>query len=146
MNPRDFLGVANSLLAGSTEAAWRSAVSRSYYAVFHATRVLFRDLGFQTPRADQAHAYLWLRLSNCGDAHLQIAGQRLKDLRGERNRADYDIDVVMLRANAATHVREADQLILLLDAGRVEPVRTQIRSAMRTYERTVLGVVTWQGP
>ena len=108
MNPRDFLVVANILLAGPTEASWRSAVSRAYYAAFHAARLLLRDLGFKTPRADQAHAYLWLRLSNCGDSQLQVAGQRLKDLRGERNRADYDIDVAMIRTNAATHVHEAD--------------------------------------
>jgi hypothetical protein len=32
MNPRDFLDVADELLAGSTEASWRSAVSRAYDA------------------------------------------------------------------------------------------------------------------
>ena len=87
MNPRDFLVVANALIVGATEAAWRSAVSRAYYAAFHTARRLLRDLGFRTPRADQAHAYLWLRLSNCGDAQMVTAGQKLQDLRGERNRS-----------------------------------------------------------
>jgi hypothetical protein len=32
------------------------------------------------------------------------------------------------------------------DTGRVEPVRSQIRDAMRVYERTALGVTTWQPP
>ena len=146
MNPRDFLDVANALIVGATEAAWRSAVSRAYYAAFHAARRLLRDLGFRTPRADQAHAYLWLRLSNCGDAQMVTAGQKLQDLRGERNRADYDIDLALLRANAAKYVHQADRLISLLDAGRAEPTRTRITNAMRTYERTVLGVVTWQVP
>ena len=117
-----------------------------YYAAFHAARLLLRDLGFRTPRADQAHAYLWLRLSNCGDPQLQVAGQRLKGLRGERNRADYDIEQALLHADAVAHVQDADQLISLLDTGRVEPVRTQITNAIRTYERTVLGAVTWQVP
>jgi uncharacterized protein (UPF0332 family) len=146
MNPRDFLTLANVLCGETTEAAWRSAVSRAYYAAFHAARQLLRDLGFRTPRADQAHAYLWLRLSNCGDAHLQIAGRRLRDLRSERNHADYDIDAPQHQTNAASHVRIAEQLIQVLDSGRVEPTRTRITDAMRNYERTVLRAVTWQIP
>jgi hypothetical protein len=142
MNPRDFLTLAKGLCSETTEAAWRSAVSRA----FHVARQLLRDLGFRIPRADQAHAYLWPRLSNCGDGHLQLAGRRLRDLRGERNAADYDIDVAAAQASAAGHVRIAEQLMLALDAGRVEPTRTQIRDAMRNYERAVLRVVTWQGP
>ena len=51
MNPRDFLTLANSLAAGTTEAAWRSAVSRAYYAAFHSTRMLHRDLGFRVGSA-----------------------------------------------------------------------------------------------
>lgn len=146
MNSRDFLTLANALCAGATEAAWRSAVSRAYYAAFHAGRQLLRDLGFRPPRADQAHAYLWLRLSNCGDPQLELAGRRLHDLRGERNGADYDLDIAVGRSSAAGHTRLAGQLIQVLDAGRVEPTRTRITDAMRVYERTVLGAVTWQVP
>lgn len=146
MSGRDFLTLAKALLAESTEAHWRSAISRAYYAAFHVARQLLGDLGFRTPRADQAHAYLWLRLSNCGDPQIQIAGQRLRDLRSERNRADYDIDVPLLQTTAAVQVRIGEQLIQLLDTGGVEPTRTQITDAMRIYERTVLGVVTWQVP
>ncbi len=146
MTGSEFLTLANALLAEPTEAAWRSAVSRAYYAAFHTARLLLRDLGFRTPRADQAHAYLWLRLSNCGDPQIQVAGQRLRDLRSERNRADYDIDIPLSQVAAAVQVRIAEQLIQLLDAGRVEPTRTQITDAMRIYERTVLGVLTWQVP
>jgi len=146
MNERYFLTLANNLLTEPTEAGWRSAVSRAYYAAFHVARLLLRDLGFRTPRADQAHAYLWLRLSNCGDPAIQVAGHRLRDLRSERNRADYDLDVPLLQAAAVVQVRIAEQLIQFLDDARVEPTRTQITDAMRIYERTVLRVVTWQGP
>jgi uncharacterized protein (UPF0332 family) len=146
MNGRLFLDLANDLLAIPTEQAWRTAVSRAYYAAFHVARQLLRDLGFRAPRADQAHAYLWLRLSNCGDPQIQLAGQRLHDLRSERNRADYDIDVALPRTGAATQVRIAGQIIQFLDAGQAEPVRTQITDAMRIYERDVLSNVTWQQP
>lgn len=64
---KEFLTLAETWVEGATEAEWRSAVSRAYYAAFHEARVLLRGLGFRVPRGDQAHAYLWLRLSNCGD-------------------------------------------------------------------------------
>ena len=35
MNGADFLHLALRLSGGSTEAEWRSAVSRTYYGVFH---------------------------------------------------------------------------------------------------------------
>jgi hypothetical protein len=35
MNWRDFLPLAARLAGGTTEADWRSAVSRAYYAAFH---------------------------------------------------------------------------------------------------------------
>lgn len=51
---RDFLLVANDLLAGDTEAKWRSAVSRAYYAAFHAARKFLTACGFTVPRAHVA--------------------------------------------------------------------------------------------
>ncbi len=146
MNPRDFLTLANALAAGTTEAAWRTAISRAYYAAFHTARQLLRDLGFRVPRGDQAHAYLWMRLSNCGDPQLVVAGQKLQDLRGKRNEADYDIDLPLPQANASPRLIAAGHVIQTLASGRVEPTRTQIINAMRAYERTVLRVVTWQVP
>ena len=148
MNGRDFLSLANTLLAEKTESAWRSAVSRAYYAAFHVARLLLRDLGFRTPPcADQAHAYLWFALClKSGDPQSQVAGQRPRDLRSERNRADYDIDNLLLQGTAAVQVQIAEQLIQFLDAGGVEPTRTEITDAMRTYERAILKVVTWKVP
>ncbi len=66
MDGRDFLPLANALAAGPTEAEWRTAISRAYYAAFHVARQLVMDLGFVVPYADRAHAYLWYRLSNSG--------------------------------------------------------------------------------
>jgi uncharacterized protein (UPF0332 family) len=38
MKARDFLDVAEELAGGIHEGHWRSAVSRAYYAAFHAGR------------------------------------------------------------------------------------------------------------
>lgn len=50
MKPQDFLNLSNQMAAGATEAEWRTAISRAYYATFHAARDLLRELGFTVPR------------------------------------------------------------------------------------------------
>lgn len=141
---REFLTLAEAWIKAGTEAEWRCAVSRAYYASFHEARQLLRDLGFLVPRADQAHAYLWRRLSNCGDPQVQIAGSDLNRLRSERNRADYEIDQALPHAHARLHVQSARRIIQALNAAAVEPARTQITDAIRIYERDVLKHVTWK--
>jgi uncharacterized protein (UPF0332 family) len=143
MDFRDYLPLARTLAAGATEAEWRSASSRAYYAAFHVARVLLLGLGFRVPQAERAHAHLWMRLSNAGHADVVAAGRRLGDLRRERNRADYDDHRPVTQAVAAQNVRFAEEIIQALDAAAVEPVRTQITDAMRVYERDVLHDVTW---
>jgi uncharacterized protein (UPF0332 family) len=105
MDFRDYLNLARTLVAGPTEAEWRSATSRAYYAAFHVARVLLLGLGFRVPQADRAHGYLWMRLSNAGQADVMTAGRRLGDLRRERNRADYDDHRAVTQATAAQDVR-----------------------------------------
>ena len=143
MDFRDFLSLADSLANGTTEAEWRSACSRGYYAVFHVARQLLLGLGFHVPQADRAHGYLWLRLSNADAAEVQRAGTLLNDLRRERNRADYDDHRTITQAAAVQSVRFAEEVIQALDAAAVEPARTQITDAMKVYERDVLHDVTW---
>ncbi len=144
MSGRDFLAVAKDLLNFPTEAAWRSSVSRSYYAAFHVARQLMEDLGFRVLRGETAHAYLWLRLSNVGHAQVQDAGRRLNTLRGQRNRSDYDVNASVSHPTAAGQVLLAESLIKTLDSVAIEPIRTQITDAMSVYERDVLHQVSRQ--
>jgi uncharacterized protein (UPF0332 family) len=144
MNWRDFLSLATQLAAGGTEAHWRSAVSRAYYAAFHVARRLFTDLNFTVPRADRAHQYLVFRLSNCAEPTVEQAGRNLETLRRLRNRADYDETPVLTQSQAVAAVRLAESIIQVLDAARQEPARTRMRDAMIVYERDVLHDVTWQ--
>jgi uncharacterized protein (UPF0332 family) len=144
MNWRDFLLLATRLAAGSTEADWRTAVSRAYYAAFHVARRLFADLQFTVPRADRAHQYLVFRLSNSGEAAVEQAGRDLETLRRLRNRADYDEAPALTQPQAAAAVQLAEGIIQVLDGARQEPARTRIRDGMIVYERDVLHDVTWQ--
>ncbi|HEY7423699.1 MAG TPA: HEPN domain-containing protein, partial [Gemmataceae bacterium] len=143
MNAHDFLSLAHLLAARPEEAAWRSAISRGYYAAFHVARLLLEDLGFTVPRADRAHGYLWLRLANCSDASVQDTGSKLNLLRRHRNQADYDLAAAFTQAFAQGRVRTAELIIQALVAAAIEPTRTQITDAMKIYERDVLHDVTW---
>ncbi|MGH7173015.1 MAG: HEPN domain-containing protein [Gemmataceae bacterium] len=143
MDFRDYLRLAIMLRDGTSEAEWRSATSRAYYAAFHVARRLLLDLGFAVPRADRSHAFLWLRIANAGHADVELAGNRLNHLRGERNAADYDEHRGMGQLLATRHVQTAEAIIQVLDAAAIEPVRTQITDAMKIYERDVLKDVTW---
>ena len=147
MNPRDFLDVANDLVTGVREADWRSAVSRAYYSAFHVARDLLRHCGFVVPHADQAHSYLWLRLSNCGHLAIEEAGRRLGKLRTNRNGADYDLDHPFDEARAVGDLQLADNLFKLFDqVPGLSHVQQQITDAIRLSERDVLRQVTWQAP
>jgi len=43
MTGRELLAVAQQLAGAGTEAEWRSAISRAYYAAFHVARELLED-------------------------------------------------------------------------------------------------------
>jgi uncharacterized protein (UPF0332 family) len=145
MTPRDLLDVADELLAGSKEAWWRSAVSRAYYAAFHAARQVLQGCGFEIPRAELAHAYLWLRLANCGHPDVQSAGAELNELRRLRNWADYDLDQSFGHGITVNQVQAASAVLQLLETLPTTPaVLANIADAMRAYERDVLGQVTWR--
>ncbi len=145
MKAREFLEVAEDLLTELREGAWRSAVSRAYYAVFHTASLLLQQRGFVVPQGDRAHGHLWLRISNCGYAPLEKVGRDLSYLRTVRNTADYDLNYSLGQATASRHVQLAsDSIDLLEQAAGMPTVLTQITDAMRNYERDVLKEVTWQ--
>lgn len=145
MTGRDYIALAKRLLASADEASWRSAVSRAYYGAFHLGIDFFSALNFRVPQSDKAHAYLWMRLQNCGDAALVAVGSDLNDLRSRRNEADYDFRRPFSRAKAAHYVATAEAIVAALDAGGVGPVpASAVQAAVARYERDVLKDVTYR--
>ncbi|MBY0524193.1 MAG: hypothetical protein K2R98_12385 [Gemmataceae bacterium] len=139
MNPRDLLDVAGELCAGSGEAEWRTAVSRAYFAAFHVARLTLDSVGFDVPRGEAAHAYLWLRLSNAGQVDLAEAGRRLNDLRSQRNWADYNLNRSFPHLHASHQVQAAAEIVRMLDEAVTMPaVQTAMTAAIEAYERQVL--------
>jgi hypothetical protein len=120
-------------------------VSRAYYTAFHEARQLLGQCGFAVPRGKQAHAYLWLPLSNCGHPDLSHAGAELNDLRSQRNWVAYDFDRPLDPSSAADYVQAARDVVGLLEQATTLPaVLGPVTAAIRVYERDVLGEVTWQ--
>jgi hypothetical protein len=146
MNPREFLDLADELSVGAREVDWRTAASRAYYAAYHVALRLLRQLGFEVPRSDQAHAYLWLRLVHAGHPDVETAGNELNDLRRTRNVADYDLDREFPQPTGMGGVKDGLRIIEILEAVPSSPaVRDRITEAMKSYERDVLRHVTWRG-
>jgi uncharacterized protein (UPF0332 family) len=146
MDPHQFLDVADDLSRGLREAEWRSAVSRAYYAAFHVARSLFEACGFRVPIADQAHSYLWLRLSNSGHPDVDEIGANFAHLRRVRNWADYDLHRPLTQQMALSSVSRASDIIKLLDTiAAEEAYRSRLTEGVKRYERDVLREVTW-GP
>ena len=144
MHGRDFLWLARVLVARNEEAAWRTAVSRAYYAAFHTARVLLAGCGFDVPRSDQAHAYLWLRLDNSGHEELRTAGDALQLLRQNRNWAGYDMHRPYHQAAALAQILSASTVIETLEKATTGPTKSPITEAIKIYERDVLKTVTWR--
>jgi uncharacterized protein (UPF0332 family) len=146
ITPRDLINLANDLCEDDREVAWRTAASRAYYAAFHAAAQLLEQAGFEVSNSEQAHAYLWLCLENCGHADVQAAGMKLKDLRATRNLADYRRTSTFAHPFATGQVLAALGVLDLLESVQESPpTLARIADAIRVYERDVLRVVSYRG-
>ncbi len=132
-----FLDVAKKFLNIPSEAAYRSAVSRAYYALFHEASTFLLKLGFQTARGPQAHGQLPARFNNCGvDEGIQIA-RSLNDLHRQRIFADYDLTSGEFAAQfkSAIWIAKAEQTVLKLNTlAASKKLCDQIRKGIRSYE------------
>jgi uncharacterized protein (UPF0332 family) len=143
MDGTAFLEVAEILIAGETEAEWRSAVSRAYYAAYHVGRTLLLECGFPVTGAD-SHGYVIRRLSNAQFPEVVDAGSALGHLRGYRNRADYDLNKPFEYEQAAELVGLAADALNIFQITVKEPsVIAKITDAIKIYERDVLRQVSW---
>ncbi|MBC8142237.1 MAG: hypothetical protein H7Y38_12435 [Armatimonadetes bacterium] len=108
--------MARDLAQGSTEAQWRTAISRAYYAAFWVARDLVvesgvpvRDLGENT------HNAIWDNLETDYNEAGESLGIMGRDLKKSRIRADYR-DVPLQALQAEQSVRVATRLISALRA------------------------------
>ena len=90
MKGEDFLAVAKAMLQLRTEAAFRSAISRAYYALFNSAARLLRELGFTIAQSPSGHGDVKNFFFNCGIDQAVGFARALDELRTKRNLADYN--------------------------------------------------------
>ena len=95
MDPRDFLELAQRLSRNENEASLRTAVSRSYYALHNRMSNFLSCEGFQLDEDYKRHKQVYQWLHNCGIEDIESVASDLDDLRGERNRADYEMNATI---------------------------------------------------
>ena len=131
MDPVEFLAVARRLSGSVDEAALRTSVGRSYYAVFNHLRLRLEPIKpFPGDVDDHKRAVYYLVGANNRD--LQSIGQTLKDLRTSRNEADYRMNTVINQGQGRLALAKAEKAIE--KSGRVsEATLTAAITALQTY-------------
>lgn len=91
MEGKDFLELAKKLQNSDEEASLRTAVSRSYYAIFNHVKDFMTANGIKLPSAAEAHEKAQQYLSNSGIEEAEDLADDLDNLRRNRNDADYEL-------------------------------------------------------
>src|SRR5579885_2662550 len=91
MDGRAFLQSARDLLAVPSEANWRSATGRAYYALLHEGRAALDRWGFPLPPREDLHRFVRLRFTFGSHPDARAVGRTLDDLSQWRNQADYQL-------------------------------------------------------
>lgn len=106
--------MAKQWVPGTTEAERRSAVSRAYYALYHAGMAY--AVGQHYPGVERStHDQLWLWLQGRPDPAVRVWATDAQDVYWARIRADYKADRTgMDRMNAERWVTQAERLLIEL--------------------------------
>lgn len=126
MQGRAFLEAAKHALSAGSEAGWRTAAGRSYYALMSEGRSLLQNWGFAPKPRDSVHSFVRLRLLYAADQTLKDVGRELDNLSQLRNEADYRLDRPGSFSSAVpahTAVQQAEQAVLRLDQIDADPAR-----------------------
>lgn len=138
MKGEDFLFPVEQLLKMPSEAAYRTAVNRAYYAIYHCSAEFLSSLGLQTSRGPQTHGQLQARIKNCGVPEFEQIYRISHRLYDCRLLADYDLksNEFQFQATAALWVASAKQAIAIIaDCKKSPNLCNQIRQGIREYEK-----------
>jgi uncharacterized protein (UPF0332 family) len=132
-----FQDTAERLAGGTTEGDWRSAVSRTYYAVFHYFRKFFLAHGVNVGQGGQSHFDLYTGLANCGYAPVENLGRQLDLLRSDRVKADYNLGFRIDDAYAQDAVQRSRALIADFQALLGTIPAPQIAAGAKRYLKSI---------
>ena len=94
MRGEEFLKSAELMIRSrpGSEANWRAAVGRAYYAVFLEARDWLRREGVPFPPDVNEHKFVCDTLACANDPEMKWIGRKLHSLRSLRNAADYRLE------------------------------------------------------
>jgi hypothetical protein len=124
MDGRAFLDIARELVSGTTEAHWRAASGRAYYALLNEVWSVFLRWSFSIP--PNVHVFIRLRFRFAADAELNQIADALDSLGQLQNKADYKLATPGPFASdyfATQAVDDAAATITLLDQVDGDPSR-----------------------
>ena len=111
-NPKDFLKLAQDLTNDSNynyESAFRTSISRAYYAAFLWCRTWLESLGIVFPLTQDAHAMVIRELRA---KRRYMPADALKNLRKHgRNMADYDLRITVSKGNVLTWLQMTEYVM-----------------------------------
>jgi uncharacterized protein (UPF0332 family) len=109
---KEYLSLAQELSRRTEEACHRSAISRAYYAAFHAARAYVREHhpAEHLPGGPEDHGRVWRILETSGRLGSRM-GRLGKDLRRWRNQADYETSVAGLPRLVERAVVDAGEIL-----------------------------------
>jgi len=116
VTPSDLLQFAQELLEGQLEVSDRAAASRACYAALHSCRPVRESLPYAAGSRRGSHAEVIEDLMNyLGDPtefqmRVRILGSLLKQLKAVREHADYDIADPFTTGEAASALKQAQNI------------------------------------
>jgi uncharacterized protein (UPF0332 family) len=133
----DFQNTADRLSRGTTEGDWRSAISRSYYAVFHYFREFLLSQRVDIGRGGQSHFNLYSGLQNCGFPAVATIAGRIDDLRAQRVWSDYQLMQPINQQFASAIVQAGRSLIVDFQAALAISSPFQIADGARRHLQAI---------
>lgn len=123
VTPQDFLSAAQALSAETSEIAHRSAISRAYYAAYHAAEQFHAALpmpGSAPAKVTGMHETLFHQLTNPSlkkeHPHWSVSrqiGYKARDLKPYRVKADYNLDVSLSSSDCEYVLEHTSRLFSL---------------------------------
>ena len=113
--PQDLLGEARALLAGAeTEVRRRTAVSRAYYAAFHAAWQFAASLGFTERPHRSVQGQVTRFLAGREEASLRQCAALLIRLRDLCNKADHHLRITVSNSLTEDAIADAGEILEIL--------------------------------
>lgn len=87
----DYLNLADELSKRTEEACLRTAISRSYYYIYHLARQRLQENRFVITRGEGTHKQVWEKFEGDADFRCKKLYDLAKILHDKRKQADYEI-------------------------------------------------------